>query len=126
MASFATRLKVREWLNASPIKFYDTVNFDQRPVEDTWCTVSFGSGEHTPVNYCRETVEEGAFTVVVYGKPGLGDAAVIPAIESIAAYLMAQVDVNLKLLAHSVPFEFTLGDGVPRYGAEMLFNFERY
>jgi hypothetical protein len=128
MASFAVRQKVREWLGdvANPVKFFDTINFDRRPVDDVWCTVSFGAGDQNPINYCRDTIEDGAFTVIVYGRPGVGDITVIPAIESIAAFLMAQTDVNLKLLSHSSPFEFTLGDGVPRYGAEMLFNYERY
>lgn len=129
MSNLYVRNKVRGWVNTySAIPYHDTINYEQDPTEDLWMTLVFGFSNSEKVSYCDDRIVGGTFNLLVYGLPGVGDNAVIATIESVADYLYQQVDPagKLVLLDRDPPIDFTQGDGVNWYGAEVVFTFDYY
>lgn len=128
MAWASVRTLVESWLNASPTKFYNTVNEEAHPVEPIWCTVLYGFGTSDVISYCRSRLENNSFTVVHYGDPGLGWDEVTIAAEQVKDHIMAQVDPSgkVQVLDYTAPMEFTGADGVPWYGIEIVYTYQLF
>ncbi len=124
MAWNAIRTLVESWLATATIPFYSTVNEEQHPSDPLWMTVLYGFGGSQNLSYCRERLENGSFTLVIYGTPGQGQTPVITAAETVKNHLMAQTDPlnKLEIINYSQPIEFTV-DAVPWYGCEMIFEY---
>jgi len=128
MAWSSVRTLIEGWLNASTVKFYNTVNEEAEPAEDLWMTVLYGFSNSSILSFCRSRLEENNFTVVLYGNPGLGWKPVITAAEQVKDHIMAQSDPagKVQVLDYTAPVEFTAGDGSPWYGVEMVFTYQKY
>jgi hypothetical protein len=129
MSNLYVRDKVRGWVNTfSTIPFYDTINFEHTPNDDLWVTVQFGFANSERVTYCKDRIIGGTFNLLVYGSPGKGDRAVISTIETLSEYLFQQTDTGGKLILqdYEPPMDFTQGDGVNWYGAEVVFSYDYY
>lgn len=98
MADRYVRSKVRGWLAAGPVPFYDTVNIDQRPGDVVWCTVLWGAPFRSKESYCNEFVEEGEVSIVFFGRPGIGDDALLADAEAAIDALMTNADPTGKLV----------------------------
>lgn len=125
MADLYVRNLVRSWLVSGVVPYYDTVNIEQDPEEDLWCTVDWGFSFPSLMTYCGEVQHEGSFRVLYFGLPGIGDQAVLAAAEIDMASLMSQMDPNKQLaligissaedvleenyfgVAYSVDYEYT-------------------
>jgi hypothetical protein len=123
MSSRYVRTTVRNWLNQGNVPYYDTVNQEQDPTDDIWSTVDWGMQTRAMETYCRETVEDGAFTVIFFGRPGIGDDALLQASEAEMDLLMLRVDTSgrLVLLDRGVPIDFRQED---HFCVEYLIGYE--
>lgn len=93
MASRLVRETVRDWLTTfSALPFYDTVNIEQNPIEDAWCTVDWGFSFPTKTTYCNDIREDGTFQVIFFGPVGQGDDELIMSAETTMELLLSQVD----------------------------------
>lgn len=129
MSWAAQRTLVESWLTSSAYPFYNTVNEEQKPIDDVWLTLMWGMGNGYDLTYCRDKrAEEGAFSVLIYGAPGTGWNDVITAAEAVRDHLLAQADATneFSIRNFGLPVEFTEGDAVPWYGVELLFDFDLY
>lgn len=125
MAWLSIRDQVETWLTAAGTPFYPTINEEQEPDDDVWMTVIYGFSFIGDKTFCDGRVENGTFTVVHYGNPGLGWRPVLQQAEAVNTYLRGVVDPIGKLVITNFgfPIEFTTGDGVPWYGVEIIYQF---
>lgn len=88
----------RTWLNALPVPYYDTINLEQSPTDDIWTTAIFLPFSVETLDYCEGREETGEVQVIWLGKPGIGDAALLAAVELHVIQLMSQEDPTGKLV----------------------------
>ena len=92
MSARHVRNTFRGWCGTLAIPFYDTINFHQNPKDDLWCTVMFDPAQRNVIDLCQHTQEEGEIELMVCGKPGIGDDAVLEAIEDAIQVIMSKAD----------------------------------
>lgn len=97
MASKYVRDLVRSWLALDVVPFYNTDNEDQNPKDPVWCTVEWGVGSSTRLNYCGHRIESNSFNLCYVSKTGIGDAAALTAAEAGLATLLGRIDAAKKL-----------------------------
>ena len=121
MASRYVRQQVKTWLadSSMTVPFYDTINLEQNPSDDIWCTVEFGFASRERMTYCEGLIEEdGDFEVIYFGRAGVGDDDILRAAETDINTFMSFRDSSGKLLItnRSSADEFTNGDVDREYG----------
>lgn len=129
MSALYVRQTVREWL-ARPelsVPFYDTVNIEQNPSDEVWCTAAFDASFRDRLTFCENSwVEEGDVTILYTGLPGVGDAVVLAAAEADMLTLMSFRDPNnkLRLTAVDPPREASAGSVNQGYQISYLVEYE--
>lgn len=129
MSSLYVRDLVRDWCSQfSSSKFYDTINYAQDPKDPIWSTVNFLGGFNEQITYCRNMKESGSFDMIFFGKPGVGDRALLQAAELDMAYLMEQVDAagRLQLLLTTPPEDYERSDGTPGFVVSLTVDYSYY
>jgi len=123
MASLILRQTIRDWLALGTVPFYDTVNLEQAPNDDYWCTVEWGFSSNQKLNYCGDREESGSFQVYYFGPVGLGDAAVLSLAESEIELLMSRLDLTgvVNLIESNTAEDFTDEN---YYGVTFLIEYE--
>jgi hypothetical protein len=123
MSSRYVRTKVRDWLNMGSIPHYDTTNYEVNPNDAMWVTAEWTYSNRSVEDYCGGSIEEGTFTVALFGMPGIGDDTLLEAAETEMELLMTRVDIsgNLVLLDYNPAIDFREGE---YYVAEFLVNYE--
>lgn len=121
MSSLYVRNTVEGWLAdpAMQVPFYPTINEDQNPPDDMWCSVQYGNAYRERTTFCEDGIEEESEIEVIYmGRAGVGYQALLAAAEQDMGTLMAQRDLTNKLvlLQRSAPYEYTGGDASRYYG----------
>lgn len=75
---------IRGWLQDPAVEtpYYDTVNLDQNPPEDTWMTAEFESTLWERQTFCEgDWKEEGDVLILFTGRAGIGDGSLLAAAE---------------------------------------------
>jgi len=129
MSSGYVRTLVETWLNELTVPYYPTVNEDQNPQDDIWCTAEFSSAFRESTTFCGGyTTEEGDVEVVYWGRPGIGEDTLIAALEADMVILMAKRDLTQKLvlLNRTAPFEYTSGSAEEGYGLSVEIDYQLY
>ncbi len=117
MASSYVRNTFRNWLNDASlaVPFYDTINQEQNPSDPIWCTVDFIPYERDQITYCGDVAERGFAEVIYYGSPGVGDAALLAAVEADILIIDGLVDAKLTKDSMTAPNEYSNGDAEKDY-----------
>ena len=120
----------REWIQtASDIPYYDTINIEEDPQDQFWCTLEFSHEYTTSESYCNNKEEHGVIDIIISGQPGTGDGDVLEYATEIAAKFMNNRDPSgkLTLLNDQAPEEFSGGDANKYYqvtvGIEYIYLF---
>ena len=111
------------------VPFYNTINEDQSPTDNIWCTADFDVSYREVMTMCQDYIEEsGEVEVVYFGQPGVGYESLITAIENDMSTLMSFRDSTNKLilLNRSAPIEFTRGDADQEYGIYISVDYQYY
>ena len=126
MSSRAVRQLVRGWMPALSTPYYDTINQEQNPTNDVWVTVEFNSFGMTKETFCETWVEEGDITLTFFGKPGIGDDAILAQAEADAALFYGFIDPAGKVIIvnKSAPEDFAFTENGPRFGVTFRFGYE--
>lgn len=109
------------------VPFHDTVNMEQNPQDPIWVTAIFDSLYREVLTFCEDKVREEGDVVLVYsGRPGVGDTAMLAAIEADLPVLMAQRDPNKRLviLNRSAPEEYSGGSAQQDYQMAVYLDYE--
>lgn len=108
MSSRYVRTTVQNWLRQGNVPFYPTVNVEQNPTDDAWCTVMWAFGDKQVDTYCRTTTEYGTFNVIFFGIAGIGDDTLLSIAEPEMELLLLRQDPNnrLVLLEYNSPVDF--------------------
>ena len=131
MSSKYVRDMVEGWLGdvALAVPYYPTVNEDQNPGDAQWCTVDFSSSFRDTLTFCAGmTSEEGELQVIYFGEAGVGEDALLTAIEADMLIIMAKRDPanKLVLMQRSAPFEFSGGSASKNYGLSIFVDYQFY
>jgi len=129
MSSRYVRNLMETWLKdpAMAVPYYLTVNEEQDPQDDVWCTCDFSSNYRETMTFCEGvTSEEGEVEVVYYGLPGKGYDALIQMLEADMLVLMARRDPKLALLNRSAPFEFSGGSADEMYAMSVYVDYQLF
>lgn len=131
MSSYYVRSLIEGWLKdqAMSVPYYPTINEEQNPTDDIWCTADFTSNYRDVMTFCEGlTTEEGEVEIEYFGKAGIGDDSLIQAIEADMLILMAQRDPNSKciLMRRSAPFETSGGSAMMMYGLSIYVDYQLY
>ena len=131
MSSSYVRQMIKDWLRdpTMGIKFYNTINEEQDPLDEFWCTVSFGNPFREVATFCEGSwTEEGEMEVIYFGPPGVTDDAFVVAVEADVDKLMAKRDAANKmvLIRRSAPFEFSDGSADQKYALSIYIDYTFY
>ena len=131
MSSAYVRSLVRTWLqdSAMVVPFYNTINEEQKPSDDNWCTVHFNNPYREVTTFCEgDWVEEGEAEIVYFGLPGVSDTNLIQLIEADMTTLMAKRDPNEKLVLmnRSAPIEYSSGSAGLDYALAIYVDYTFY
>ena len=131
MSALYVRDTFRKWLNdpAHVVAFYDTVNLDQNPADDVWCTASFDAFARESLTFCPGADrEEGEIEVVYFGRPGIGDAELLQAVEAHVGIMEGFTDSTgtFEISSISAPEEFSNGDADREYAVSVIFEYYFY
>jgi len=131
MSSNYVRVLVEGWLKdvAMTVPYYLTINTEENPQEDQWCTADFSSNYRDRLTFCEGlTSEEGEVEIQYFGLPGTGYSALILAVEADMITLMAQRDPQGKcvLVRRSAPFETSSGSAKQMYGLSIYVDYQLY
>ena len=80
MSSSYVRTLFRSWLGDSNIQspYYDTINMEQNPSEDTWVTAEFDVTFREKKTFCEGSwEEEGEVSLMFNGRAGVGDGELL-------------------------------------------------
>ena len=127
MSSLYVRQKVKQWVEALSIPFYDTSNVEQNPTDAVWCTIDWEPAGHEKLTYCGHLRESGSFSVVFLTPAGGGDEALLLVAEPLMDLFMANTDSRLCLLLRDPPEdELRTGNDAPLYAAAFRVEYELY
>jgi len=131
MSSHYVRSLVEGWLKdvAMAVPYYLTINTEQDPQDDIWCTADFSSSYRDTLTFCEGlTTEEGEVEVQYFGLPGKGYEDLIQAVEADMITLMAQRDPQGKcvLMRRSAPYETSGGSARAMYGVSIYVDYQLF
>lgn len=128
MSSLYVRTKFREWLNDPAIvsPYYDTINLEQNPPEDTWVTAEFDVTFRERKTFCEGSwEEEGEVSLMFNGTAGIGDGTLLSAAEGDVKTLLSFRDASgqLSILGVNGVNEFSGGSANMGYQLEYIFEY---
>lgn len=131
MSSLYVRNIIEGWLSdaAMTVKFYPTINEEQNPSELMWCTCKYASPFRETLTFCEgSTSEEGDVEIRYFGQAGIGDDALLTAMELDLKTLMAQRDSTQKLtlVQRSAPFEQSDGSAKSMYAVSAYVDYQYF
>ncbi len=131
MSSRYVRVLVEGWLKdvTMGVPYYLTINTEEDPQDDVWCTVDFSASFRDTITFCEgHTTEEGEVEIQYFGLPGKGYDTLIQAIETDMITLMAQRDPQGKmvLMRRSAPFETSGGSAKTMYGLSIYVDYQLF
>lgn len=131
MSSSYVRTLVEGWMKDAgmAVPYYATINEEQNPQDELWCTVDFTSDYRDVITFCEGmTTEEGEVEVQYFGRAGIGDDTLIQALEADMITLMAQRDPQGKcvLIRRSAPFETSSGSADQMYSLSVYIDYQFY
>jgi hypothetical protein len=126
MSSRAVRQFARTVLGTLTSPYFDTINVEQNPTDNVWVTAEFAALGSVKETYCEAWVEEGDIVLTFFGRPGIGDDALLQQAEADAARFYAGVDPAGKvvLVNKSAPEDFYITEEGPRFGVIFRFGYE--
>jgi hypothetical protein len=129
MSSKIVRQKARQWIvpaAAGIAPFYESVNTQVSAQDPLWVTLEFDSFGREYESFCGDTTETGTINIVVFGRAGVGDDAVITAAEKIASnfYDYGDPSNGLILVDLAAPEELFSNDGSPQYAVSVTIEYE--
>lgn len=131
MSSLYVRSLFEQWL-ADPsltVPFYSTINEEQNPTDNMWCTAEFTGAYRDVMTFCDGVVsEDGEVEVIYFCRPGIGYRQLLQAIEADAAVIGGKDDPNGKMVitGRSAPYEFSLGSARKDYALSVFFDYEYF
>lgn len=128
MSSQYVRTKFREWLTDPSITtpYYDTINFEQNPPEDTWMTAEFDVTFREKKTFCEGSwEEEGEVSLMFNGVAGIGDGALLSISEDDMKTLLSFRDASRQLRVTGVTGvnEFSGGSANMGYQLEYILEY---
>lgn len=131
MSSRYVRQMFEQWLTSAAlgVPYYPTVNQEQSPSDNAWCTATFSSSYREVMTFCNGvTSEDGEVEVIYMGRPGIGYNVLLQLVETDAAVLESMTDPAGKLVIHgrSAPYEFSLGSAKKDYSLSVFFEYSYY
>jgi hypothetical protein len=128
MSSSYVRSLFREWLsNANVVTpYYDTINLDQNPAEDTWVTAEFDVNFRDRRTFCEGSwEEEGEVSLMFNGRAGVGDGELLSVAEQDIKTLLSFRDATGQVTVTRVGGvnEFSGGDANMGYQLEYLIEY---
>lgn len=95
MSSKHVRDTFRSWAATLATPFYDTVNKTVNPTEDIWCSVRFDAFDNEWQTLCNKE-ETGEIELMYFAQAGVGDSAVLTAIETDVPVILGKRDTPLE------------------------------
>ena len=131
MSSAVVRRTIKGWLSdpSMSVPFYNTINEEQDPTDDYWCTVLFNNPYREVTTFCEgKWTEEGEAEVVYFGPPGINDDALATMLEAEIIKLMARRDPTGKLILvrSSPPYEYSSGSAAQKYALSVYVDYTLY
>jgi hypothetical protein len=122
---------LRQWLTLPQMRvpYVDTINREQTPNLPMWCTAEFNGFLRERLTFCPGmTLEEGDIELVYFGQAGIGDDALLLAVEQDMTVLMAQRDPAHRLILDEAgpPDEFFGGSASRYYGISVVVQYSLY
>lgn len=127
MSALYVRNKMRQWLQDLSIQtpFYDTVNLEQNPQDDTWMTADFEVNFRERKTFCEGGwVEEGDVGLTFTGLAGVGDGALLAAAELDVKQLLSFRDSTGQLVITGVGGVNEVSGGSANVGYQIEYIFE--
>lgn len=129
MSSSYVRAQFREWLNDPAIvtPYYDTINLEQNPPEDTWVTAEFEVTFREKKTFCEGSwEEEGDVSLMFNGIAGIGDGALLSISEQDMKTLLSFRDASRQLTVIGVTGvnEFSGGSANMGYQLEYIIEYQ--
>ena len=129
MSSLYVRDLFRTWLQDPLVQvpYYDTVNLEVNPPEETWVTADFETTFRERVTFCENHwKEEGEVLLVFTGAPGIGDGHLLAAAEKDIKTLLAFRDPTRQMLVTGVGgvSEYSSGSANMGYQVEYTLEYE--
>ena len=128
MSSSYVRTLFRSWLGDSSIQspYYDTINLDQNPSEDTWMTAEFDVSFREKKTFCEGSwEEEGEVSLMFNGRAGVGDGELLSIAEQDVRTLLSFRDATGQVVVTRVSGvnEFSSGTANMGYQLEYLIEY---
>jgi hypothetical protein len=128
MSSSYVRSLFRDWLSDASIdtRYYDTINLDQNPPEDTWVTAEFDVSFREKKTFCEGSwEEEGEVSLMFNGRAGVGDGELLSIAEQDINTLLSFRDATGQVTVTRVGGvnEFSGGDANMGYQLEYLIEY---
>lgn len=103
MSASYVRQTFRTWAQniSAPVgvQYYDTVNTEQDPQDDTWWSSAFYAESMSGETFCGPGyMEAGVIEVIVFARPGIGDIQAVTDLEAIVREIYNQVDPTQRLV----------------------------
>jgi hypothetical protein len=128
MSSSYVRTLFRSWLGDSNMQspYYDTINREQNPSEDTWVTAEFDVTFREKKTFCEGSwEEEGEVSLMFNGRAGVGDGELLSIAEQDVKTLLSFRDATGQVVVTRVSGvnEFSSGTANMGYQLEYLFEY---
>lgn len=128
MSSRVVRNLARNWVGTLSTPYFDTINMEQNPSVEFWCTLSFISYGFSKLSYCSQWQEDGEIELIFFGPAGTGDGLLTRA-EADAALFFNNADPSgrVVLTGRSAPEELSSTEfSGPLYGVLFRFGYSSY
>lgn len=128
MSSSYVREMFRTWLSDASIQspYYDTINLEQNPAEDTWVTAEFDVTFRERKTFCEGSwEEEGEVQLMFNGRAGVGDGELLTISEADIKTLLSFRDATGQLVVTGVSGvnEYSGGSANMGYQLEYLIEY---
>jgi hypothetical protein len=128
MSSQYVRTTFRSWLQDAQIQtpYYDTINLEQNPSEETWVTASFDVTLREKKTFCEGSwEEEGEVSLIFNGMAGVGDGTLLAIVELDIKTLLSFRDATgqLTITGASGVQEFSSGNVNSGYQIEYIIEY---
>lgn len=127
MSALYVRTLMRQWFTDDSVKtpYYDTVNAEQNPQDDTWMTADFEVTFRERRTFCEgDWMEEGDVGLTFTGLAGVGDGALLAAAEEDVKQLLTFRDPSGQLVVTGVSGVNEVSGGSANVGYQIEYVFE--
>lgn len=131
MSSRYVRQMFEQWLQdpSLEVPYYPTINKEQNPRDDKWCTAEFNPSYREVMTFCNNMVsEDGEVEVIYEGKAGIGYDDLILSVERDIKLIENMSDPAEKLVItnRSAPTEFSAGSADRHYSLSVFFEYQYF